>query len=126
MKAARLLDISVIALTAEKLFQHAVLAVLFAIAPWTTVTPDIGQTFDIPDIVMAALNLVYLALMALGLGARWQGKRWGTWLILVMALADIVLEFVFHHLFFITVSVIVSALLSLATIAELAIRQKRI
>lgn len=99
-------------LTAEKIIQHLLLAVFFIVYIPEVGTPDIGDKFVINDGIMAFLNLLYVAFFAIGLWAIIKQKRWGSRLVMALALLDIILEFTFHGFGFITVSVIVSIFLS--------------
>ena len=98
-------------LSLEKIAQHGLTALMFAL-PWAGIPkPDIGSTIHLGYAAMARLNLAYTLALILGVyllaNAPLSGKR----ILVFMALLDIVLEFVFHGLGFITVSVIVSAML---------------
>ncbi len=115
----KLLNIIIIVACLEKLLQHSLTALFFVIEVPGIGTPDIGSTFIIDNYTMAFLNVVVFLLFAIGLSGFTREKQWGSYLIIAMAIADIVLEFVFHYLFFITVSVIVSAILTIALLEYL-------
>ena len=119
-----MVDVVLLALGAEKLLQHLALAVLFAVDLPGIGHPDLGSRFDIAPGLMAGLNLIYALLFALCLAPLWQARREVLGYLSVLAGADIVLEFVFHGVGFITVSVIVSALI--LVFATLAAGRKRL
>lgn len=101
---------------AEKIVQHGLTAFWF-VAPIDGLTvPDIGGRFDISAPVMAGLNLLYALAFLAAFAGVWQHRRWGFALMLGLAALDIGLEFAFHGVGFITVSVIVSLLVSGACI----------
>jgi hypothetical protein len=118
-KTRKILHVSVIIFTAEKLFQHLILAIFFLVRIPGIGTPYLGPNFSIDNRTMAVLNLTYTLLFAAGLLAQIQHRRWGMPLIITLAALDIVLEFLFHGLGYITVSVIVSTLLILVSIVYL-------
>jgi hypothetical protein len=107
----RILDVLIYLLTAEKALQHLLTALFFLVSIPGVGTPDIGATFQISNGIMAVLNLVYFAFFVVGIVGKAKQKSWSVWLIVFLAALDIVLEFVFHGFFFITVSVIVSTML---------------
>ncbi len=108
-----LLHSLMILLTIEKLFQHLLTAVFFVVSIPGIGTPDIGTVFAIDTTTMALLNILVFILFVAGLYAFLLKKAWGIFLIAGMALADIVLEFLFHGFGHFTVSVIVSSLIIL-------------
>lgn len=98
--------------TIEKIIQHAVLALFFFIEIPGIGTPDIGPFFTIDTIIMGFLNVVYCALFCLALGFFTANKsKSSVFAIVFLAALDILLEFIFHGFFFITVSVIMSTIL---------------
>lgn len=107
----RILNVLIYLLTAEKAIQHLLTALFFLVHIPGIGTPDIGTTFQISNGIMAVLNLVYFAFFVVGIVGQAKRKKWAIWLILALAALDIVLEFVFHGFFFITISVIVSTIL---------------
>jgi hypothetical protein len=107
----RILDLLIYLLTAEKALQHLLTALFFLVSIPGIGTPGIGTTFQISNGIMAMLNLVCFAFFVLGIVGKAKQKSWSVWLIVFLAALDIVLEFVFHGFFFITVSVIVSTIL---------------
>ena len=113
----RLLNVLIYVLTAEKALQHLLTALFFLVHIPGIGTPDIGTTFQISNGIMAILNLVYFAFFVVGIVGKAKQESWAIWLIVVLAALDIVLEFVFHGFFFITVSVIVSTILIVISVA---------
>jgi hypothetical protein len=107
----RILNVLIYLLTAEKALQHLLTALFFLVHVPGLSTPDIGTTFQISNGIMAILNLAYFASFVIGIVGQAKQKKWAIWLIVFLAALDIVLEFVFHGFFFITVSVIVSTIL---------------
>ena len=98
----------------EKMLQHALTAVFFLFTIPGIGTPDTGPYFVIDNTTMAILNIAMFLVFAIGLYGFYRESGWGLPLVAVPAAADIVFEFVFHGLFFITVSVIVSTFLVVA------------
>jgi hypothetical protein len=97
-------------LTFEKIVQHLVTAVLFLeILPGFV--PDIGGYIFFSNQVMFILNLIVTFCFAVALlyirRGRLQGYRLNTWL----CWFDIVAEFAFHGIGYITISVIICAFL---------------
>ncbi len=107
----RLLNVLIYVLASEKAVQHLLTALLFLVHIPAIGTPDIGTTFQISNGIMAMLNLAYFVSFVIGIVGKAKQQEWSIWLIILLASLDIVLEFVFHGFFFITVSVIVSAIL---------------
>jgi len=103
----------IVLLTVEKLLQHLVTAVFFAVSIPGIGTPDIGPNFAIGNGTMAFLNVLYTCGFGLSLYGWQRARAWGLPLIVGLAALDIVLEFMFHGWFYITVSVIVSTALIL-------------
>ncbi len=112
------LDWFLLLVCAEKIVQHGVLALLFAVFISGIGHPDLGERFAVSSDIMAGLNGLYAALFVLAFALLLRRRRGRLVVLSLLAGADIVLEFVFHGPGFITVSVIVSALgLVLAAIA---------
>ena len=65
---------------------------------------------------MALLNLTFALLFAAGVLLFIKGNSYGKRIIFLMAFVDIVLEFIFHGMWFITWSVIVSSAIILLVI----------
>jgi hypothetical protein len=110
-KKKQITNILIILLTVEKTIQHFLLALSFmGLFSWIA-TPDIGPHIIVNNFTMAVLNLFYALLFIVGLFGMVKRMRWGIPLIISMAGLDIILEFIFHGLLYITVSVIVSTIL---------------
>jgi hypothetical protein len=107
----RFLNVLIYVLASEKAAQHLLTALFFAVNIPAIGTPDIGTAFRISSGVMAMLNLAYFAFFVIGIVGKAKQQEWAIWLIVFLAFLDIVLEFLFHGFFFITVSVVVSAIL---------------
>ena len=107
----RLLDALVTLLTLEKMGQHLVTAFLFVVDIPGMGKPDVGPVFQFSGEYMAVLNLIVFGLFLLGLFGKIRKLKWGLGFIVEIAAIDIVLEALFHGLFFITVSVVVSFVL---------------
>jgi hypothetical protein len=60
---------------------------------------------------MALSNSILVVLFGLSIFGVVQDKSWSKTLVIILAVFDIVAEFIFHGLFYITISVIVSAIL---------------
>lgn len=108
----------IIILTVEKILQHALTALFFTVYIPGIGTPNIGPHFTLSNAVMTILNLLYTLIFSAGLLAKVKKLVWGAPLIIFLAALDIILEFVFHGFFYITVSVIVSTILIIAVIYQ--------
>jgi hypothetical protein len=113
----RFLNILIYALTAEKATQHLLTALFLLVHIPSIGTPDIGTTFHISNGTMAILNLAYFAFFVIGIVGKARQEKWAIWLIVFLAALDIVLEFLFHGFFFITISVTVSTILIVISVA---------
>ena len=100
-----------IILSVEKILQHLITALLFVVEVKSLGKPDIGENIQINDANMAWFNLAFALLFGFGLFLFFKGNLYGLRIICWMAFADIVLEFIFHGIGFITISVIVSSIL---------------
>ena len=108
--------------TVEKVLQHALTALFVLVEIPGIGTPDIGTRFDLSNPTMAVLNIAYALLFVWALIPAAKRSISGYRLVLFLALLDIALEFIFHGLFFITVSVLVSTLISLCIIPFVRVR----
>ena len=104
----------ILLLTIEKSIQHLLSALFFLTDVWGIGKPDIGPYFSFSDEAMALLNLILFCAFTLGLLGRIRQDAWALNLIGGLAALDILLEILFHGLFYITVSVVVSTLLLIA------------
>jgi hypothetical protein len=105
------ISILIIILLLEKMVQHGFTALLFLVHIPGIGTPSIGERFSISAPVMALLNVAYFVLAAVALTRFAKRRPFARPLVAIVAGLDIVLEFLFHHFFFITVSVLVSTAL---------------
>ena len=110
--------------TIEKALQHLLTGVFFTVNIPGIGTPDIGSNFQISNSTMALLNFIYFALFVSGIIGMKKKENWAIGFIVTLALVDIILEFVFHHFFFITVSVIVSLTVIIISILYLKTDKK--
>lgn len=110
-KSHKIIHFVILILTAEKMLQHLLTAVFFAVDIPGIGRPEIGPTLDLSDTTMVVLNLIVFILFGIGFWGRLRGQRWHRSLLGGLALFDILAEFVFHGFFYITVSVIVSVVL---------------
>lgn len=110
-KNRRFFHIGILLLAFEKVVQHLVTAIFFAVDIPGIGRPNIGTTFQLSAGTMVILNAIVCILFATGFWGRLQGKGWHRPLLAGMALFDILAEFVFHGFFFITWSVIVAVTL---------------
>jgi hypothetical protein len=108
MTKRKILNILLYLFTFEKALQHLFTGLFFIVNIPGIGTPDMGTNFQISNSLMALFNFVYFVFFVLGILGMIKKKNWATGLIIVLALLDIILEFIFHHFFFITVSVIAS------------------
>jgi hypothetical protein len=103
-------------LTIEKTAQHLISAIAFIVDVPGVGKPDIGPYFTLSNEVMALLNLIYFALFLVGLLGEIRLSGWAFSMVGGLAAIDILFEVIFHGLFYLTVSVIVSTLLIIAII----------
>jgi len=120
----KLLNILIYIFTVEKALQHLITALFFMVSIPGIGTPDAGNTFQISNSVMALLNIIYFMFFVVGIIGKAKGKKWAIGLIIGLALLDILLEFIFHHFFFITVSVIMSTILTIISFLYLKMNKK--
>ena len=111
VKSHKVIYIGILLLTFEKMAQHLLTAVFFAVNIPGIGTPDIGPTFQLSNTTMVVLNAIVCILFGLGFWGRRSGEKWHRPLLVGLAVFDILAEFVFHGFFFITVSVIVAVIL---------------
>lgn len=102
----------------EKTLQHLLMAIFFIVELPGIGTPNIG-VFQISNSMMAFLNLVYTLFFVLGIIEKNERRKFALRFIIGLACLDIILEFVFHGFFFITVSVIMSTILTIISILYL-------
>ena len=124
MSKRNLLNILIYAFTVEKALQHLFTGIFFIVDLPGIGIPDIGTTFQISNSIMALLNLVYFTFFIIGIIGKIKKKKWAIRLIIVLACLDIILEFIFHGFFFITVSVIISTILTIISILYLRINKE--
>jgi hypothetical protein len=110
-KKIKAISALIVVLTAEKILQHFLSALAFIGLFPGVPTPDIGMNFAISNSTMALLNLFFTLLFVIGLFGITRQLRWGMPLVIAISALDIILEFLFHGLLYITVSVIVSTIL---------------
>lgn len=115
-KNLNLIRIILLILLSEKIIQHALTALAFAVAIPGVGSPSIGNRFEISDQVMAISNSILVVLFGLSILGIIKNKTWSKTLVIILAGFDIVAEFIFHGLFYITISVIVSAMLIILTL----------
>jgi hypothetical protein len=119
IKKSKVLKIFLYIFAIEKAIQHLLSSIFFIIDIPRIGIPDIGNNFKIDNYTMSLLNIIYFSLFVLGILGLLKNNNYSLKLIIFLALIDIILEFTFHHFFFITVSVIFSVLLSIVTIKYL-------
>jgi len=110
-KSHKIILVGILVLTVEKMLQHLLTAVFFIVDISSIGRPDIGTTFQFNDATMVVFNLIVFILFGLSLWGRVQGKHCYRSLLIGLAVFDILAEFIFHGIFFITISVIVSTFL---------------
>jgi hypothetical protein len=110
-RGSAILNLMIILFSVEKTLQHLITAVFFAIDIPGIGTPDIGPNFEISSQIMVVLNILYFGLFVIGLTGYIKQTQWGSALLIFLAALDILLEFLFHGFFFITISVIASTML---------------
>jgi len=110
-KSHKIIHFGILALTVEKMLQHLLTAVFFLVDIPGISRPDIGSTFLFSDATMAMFNVIVFILFGASFWGRLRSKGWHRPLLVGLAVFDILAEFIFHGFFFITISVIVSAVL---------------
>lgn len=101
----------VLGFVVEKILQHGLSALFFTINIDWIGTPDIGNRIPLSDPVMAVLNCIVMGLFIRGFWDIWKFRIRGLHLVIILAFFDIIAEFIFHGVGFITVSVIVAIFL---------------
>jgi hypothetical protein len=107
-KKREAIHIGILALTFEKMPQHLLTAVFFAVEVPGISSPDIGSTLQLSDATMVLLNIIAFILFGLSFWGKLRGEPWHRPLLVGLAVFDILAEFVFHGFFYITISVIVA------------------
>jgi hypothetical protein len=95
-------------LVAEKILQHGLSALLFAVNIDWVGKPDIGSLIPLSDPVMTMLNLIVMGFFIWAFYDIWKLRMRGLNLAIIFSLFDIAAEVAFHGIGFITVSVIVA------------------
>ena len=116
MEKIKIIRFVIIIFTIEKMLQHFISSLLFFIEIPGIGVPDIGPNFFIDNQTMGILNLLYFLVLFIGLLCYIKEIKWGLYIIIIFAMLDILLEFIFHHFLFITVSVISSTILTVLSI----------
>jgi hypothetical protein len=98
-----------VVLSIEKVLQHLLTGLIFVVDIQGIGKPDIGENIPVSDAKMALFNLAFALLFAAGVLLFIKGNSYGKRIIFLMACADIVLEFIFHGMWFITWSVLFSS-----------------
>ncbi len=106
-----LIYVAVLGLAAEKILQHGLTALFFIISIDGIGKPETGNRIFLSDPVMVVLNLIIIGFFVWGFLDIWKLRISGLYLVIIFSLFDIVAEFVFHGVGFITVSVIVAIFL---------------
>ncbi len=101
----------ILILLIEKIAQHFLTALFFLITIDGIGTPDIGSNFSFNNETMAFFNFIYGLLFVLSFVLYFKNNPYSFYLIIILSFLDIVLEFFFHNIGFITVSVIVCTVL---------------
>ena len=117
-RMGRLLDAFISVFIFEKVFQHFLTALFYLVDIPGIGKPDSGDFLHLSFQVLALLNLIMFAGFLLGVVWKFNGVAMFSRLVGVLAVLDVVFEFIFHGFFFITVSVIVSLLLLILLSAE--------
>ncbi len=104
-------DLFVTILTLEKILQHFFTALFFIINVPGIGKPDAGHFNFLGNGVLAVLNIGMICGFVIGLRLKIKGIEMGCVVIGFFAALDIIFEFIFHGIFYITVSVLVSTIL---------------
>ncbi len=103
-------------LSIEKVLQHLLTGLMFVVDIKGIGKPNIGESIPVSDMNMVFFNLAFALLFVAGGLLFIRGHRYGKRIIFWMACLDIVLEFIFHGMGFITWSVVVSSVILLLVI----------
>jgi hypothetical protein len=106
-----MLNILINLLTFGKIVQHLITAFLFLVNIQGVGKPDVGPFFQFSEMPIALLNLILVGLFLIGFFGKVVKKSWALFFILELAAIDIVMEVLFHGLFFLTMSTLVSMIL---------------
>ena len=98
-------------LIAEKIFQHGLTALLFAVSIDWIGKPDIGNLIPVSDPVMTVLNLIVMGFFIWAFYDIWKLRMRGLSLAIMLSLFDIAAEVAFHSFGFLTVSVVVAMII---------------
>lgn len=107
----KVIQIILILLLIEKIIQQGLTTLAFFIAIPGIGNPDIGTRLNISNPMMGISNAVLAALFGCAIWGIVTNRQWSRALIFFLAFFDIAAEFIFHGLFFITISVLGAAIL---------------
>lgn len=105
-----------IVLSIERVLQHLLIGLIFVVEIEGIGKPDIGENIPVSDLNMALFNFTFALLFAAAVLLFIKGNSYGKRIIFLMACVDIVLEFIFHGMWFITFSVLISSAIILLVI----------
>lgn len=106
-----IIKLVVIFLIIEKVTQHTLTAFFFLFGIEGIGTPDIGPWIQMSSSMMAILNIVYAGLFVLALLLIREKLSLGLNMALVLSVSDIIFEFTFHGIGYITISVVVATVM---------------
>ena len=98
-------------LAAEKVLQHGLSALLFAVSIDWIGKPDIGNLIPLSDPAMTMLNLIVMGFFIWAFYDIWKLRMRGLKLAIMFSLFDIAAEVAFHGIGFLTVSVVVAMII---------------
>lgn len=97
----------------EKILQHLITAYLYL---FSEIKPDYGLKFVLNYETLGILNIVYMILFIISFYSLFFNQMKAKYVIIFPNVLDILSEFIFHSLGYITISVIVSILIILLVI----------
>lgn len=101
----------ILLLLIEKMIQHFMTALFFIYTIPGIGTPDIGPNFPFTNNTMAFLNIIYGILFILSFILYLKNNSYSLQVIVILSSLDIFLEFLFHGIGYLTVSVLIATIL---------------
>lgn len=97
----------------EKVLQHLVTAYFYL---FSEIKPNYGSTFILNYETLGIFNITFMILFVISFYSIFVNQMKAKYIIIFPNVLDILSEFIFHHLGYITISVIVSTIIILLVI----------
>ena len=114
----------ILILLVEKIAQHFLTALFFIHAIPGIGTPDIGSNFTFNNDAMAYFNITYGIFFVVAFNLFLKNNPYSLHLVVILSFLDIILEFLFHGIGYITVSVIICTILIILIYKEYSLKTK--